>query len=223
MEQIDDLIAGNISAHGGLARLKAVETKRFRGMLTSRHGSGTLLLEQKRPAKFRAETVIEGRKYVHATDGVQAWQYDESAGVARLYGDEKANLALDADFDGALVDYGAKGSRATYSGRVEIEGISTYRLKLRLKDGNVLSYYLDPETFLEKKWEGGRDIGGREVIFESYFRDYRATGGLTIAHRIDTGSKEMGEPQSLSYDRVELNIPIDDSRFAMPRHDLQTL
>ncbi len=51
---------------------------------------------------------------------------------------------------------------------------------------------------------------------ESYFSDYRKIGGLWFPFRIESGAGGR-VTQTIAFDKVELNPPIADSRFEMPR------
>ena len=46
--------------------------------------------------------------------------------------------------------------------------------------------------------------------------DYRKVGALTLPHSFTATTKDGGETQSLKFDKIELDVPIDDSRFRMP-------
>ncbi len=218
----EELISRNIAARGGTGRLRAVAAKRFSGRI-SFNGDPEVrfVVEQKRPALLRTETKLRGLTYLRVFDGTRGWQErigegEDQSGPSWLPEDETGNLAEEADFDGAFVDYRSKGSAVSYAGRVPIDGKPAYKIKLRLKDGNVFYYYLDAVTALEMKWEGGRDIEGREVMFESLFRDYRVVDGQRIAFRIESVSPENGQRQTVVFDRVEMNPPLDGARFAFP-------
>ncbi len=218
----DALIARNIAARGGIDKIRAVSSKRFTGRL-SLNGDPDVpfLVEQMRPRLLRTEMTVRGLTYLRVFDGKRGWQERTSggkvlSGPSWLPEDDTGNLAEEADIDGALVDYQSKGSVAALAGRVSLDGGPADKIKIRLKDGNVFYYYLDAVTALESKWEGGRDIDGREVMFESLFRDYRAVDGQRIAFRIESVSPESGQRQTVVFDRVEMNPPLGGARFAFP-------
>lgn len=182
---------------------------------------GTLSIEQKRPSKIRSEITIRGETVIRGYDGASAWEIDSHGNVSRLSPDETGNMAREADFDGALLDYRGKGKLAKYAGRLMFHGRDVYKLMLRWMDGNVSYYYLDAGTGLEAAEEIGRDLGGREVRFLSTFGDYRGVGGLKIAFLIEARDEESGERQTVRVDSVELNPSIDDARFSLAgdRHE----
>ena len=56
-----------------------------------------------------------------------------------------------ADMDGPLVDYKAKGHTVELLGKEKVEGSDAYKLKVTLKNGDVRTIYLDADRFLEVK------------------------------------------------------------------------
>jgi hypothetical protein len=46
--------------------------------------------------------------------------------------------------------------------------------------------------------------------------DYRPLGGLVFPHRIEVGPRGKPERQRLLIQKVEINPPLDASRFTMP-------
>ncbi len=87
---------------------------------------------------------------VQAYDGSVGWQIQPFGGKKdpELMGeDDLRDLLLDADFDGPLVDYKEKGSTVEYLGHDMVDGDDALRLKITLKNGDIIYDYLDPDTF----------------------------------------------------------------------------
>jgi len=83
-------------------------------------------------------------------------KFGPSAGarIRELMGEEDLrSLLLDADFDGPLVDYKEKGNKVESLGHDIVDGDDAYKLKVTLKNGDIIYYYLDPDTFLEIRKE----------------------------------------------------------------------
>lgn len=57
---------------------------------------------------------------------------------------------------------------------------------------------------------------GSEVVYESYFSDFRPVGGLTVPFHIESNTQGREGKQELRFDTVELNVPLEDSLFTMP-------
>ncbi len=121
-----------------------------------------------------------------------------------------------ADFDGPLFDYAKKGNAVELMGEEEIEGTPAFKLKMTKKDGTVAYYYLDAEYFLEIKVEQEREVQGTKMEMEETYGDYKEVEGLVMRHSIEQKPKGSPQGQTITIDKVELNVDLADDRFAMP-------
>ena len=126
------------------------------------------------------------------------------------------SISDEADFDGPLVDYKAKGNRIELAGKEDLDGRPAYRLKLTSQNGEVRFYLFDASSFLLLKWEGTRKIEGKDYPWESFFTDFREVQGLKYAFKIDQDSPGTDIKQTLTAEKIEINPQIDESRFAKP-------
>jgi outer membrane lipoprotein-sorting protein len=215
----DELVAKNIAARGGLDKLKAVQTVRMTGKMTMGPMEAPFTLEMKRPKNLRAEFVVQGMTGVQAYDGKTAWfvmpfmgKKDPEVAPA----DETKQADEQADFDGPLVDYKTKGNTVELVGKEKVEGTDVYKLKVTLKGGEVRYLYLESDSFLEIKTEAKRTVRGNDVEFESSIGDYKEISGLMIPFSIENSPKGSPQKQKITFDKVEFNVPIEDTRFKMP-------
>jgi hypothetical protein len=122
-----------------------------------------------------------------------------------------------ADFYGPLVDYQAKGNRVEYLGHDSVDGDDAYKLKVTLKNGDIVYYYLDPETFLEIRVENVRFIRGavREDFRE--LGSYKLVGGVYYPFSLESGSKlQPANTSRITIDKIEVNVSLDKKEFQMP-------
>jgi|ERR1041384_1709539 outer membrane lipoprotein-sorting protein len=217
---VDQIIAKNIEAHGGMEKMKALKSVRFTGRMTVGPGIEVpAVMEQKRPGSFRLEITAQGLTAIQAYDGQTGWQINPFEGKKdpELMGEDDLKDAQEqADIDGPLVDYKAKGNKVELVGREKVEGSDAYKLKVTLKNGDVRYFYLDADTFLEIKEESKRTIRGTEVEGETTYGDYKEEGGVMMPHSLETGPKGSTQKQHITIEKVEINPPLDDSRFKMP-------
>src|SRR5579871_3050345 len=73
-QTVDEIIAKNIQARGGLDKLKAVKTVRMTAKINQNGFRATVVQENQRPNKVREEFIIQGMAEVEAYDGKSAWQ-----------------------------------------------------------------------------------------------------------------------------------------------------
>jgi outer membrane lipoprotein-sorting protein len=219
-QTVDELIAKNVEARGGLEKLKSVKAIRMTGKMTMGPGmEAPISLELKRPNSIRMEFTFQGNVGVQAFDGKNGWAINPFSGkkdAEPLSADDLKEIEEQADLDGPLVDYKAKGHAAELVGKEKIEGSDAYKLKITLKGGDVRYHYLDADSYLTIKEESKRMVRGSEMEVESTVGDYKEVGGLLIPHSIQNGAKGQPQKQNIIVENVELNPPLEDSRFKMP-------
>src|SRR6266851_1575950 len=73
------------------------------------------------------------------------------AAVSAQTGDDLKGIQEEADTDGPLLDYKAKGNKVELVGKEKVNGKDAYHLKVTLATGTVRNIYLDAETFFPIK------------------------------------------------------------------------
>ncbi len=219
-QTVDEIIAKNVQARGGMDKIKSVKTIRSSGTMTMGPGMeapGSLI--QKRPDMARLEFTVQGLTAVQAYDGKDAWQIMPFMGKKdpeAMSADDKKDIEENADIDGPLVDYKSKGNTVELLGKDKLEGTDAYKLKVTLKNGDVITMYLDADSFLEIKEEMKRTMRGTEHEVESVMGDYKDVNGLMFPFAIENGVKGSQEKEKLTLSKIELNVPVDDAIFKMP-------
>ncbi len=216
----DEIIAKNIEAHGGMAKLKAFKTVRMTGKMTVGPGLEIpVVIEAKRPNLSRLEGTFQGMTFVQAYDGKGGWQIMPFQGIrepAPMSPEESKDAEEQSDIDGPLVDYKEKGHSVEVAGKESVEGAPCYKLKVTLKNGDIRYFFIDIDSGLEIRTEGKRKIQGNEMEVESSIGDYKEVAGVMLAHSFDSGVKGSPNRQKLVVDTVEVNAEIADERFKMP-------
>ena len=129
-QQLDELIAKNIKARGGLERLQKVNTMRTTGKIAQDGLDIVVVQENKRPGKIRSEFTIQGMTGFQAYDGSTGWQVMPFGGRRDpevLSGDDMKSLVESADIDGPLVDWRAKGHKVEYLGLEPVDGTDAHK------------------------------------------------------------------------------------------------
>ena len=189
------------------------------------------VMEVKRPRKMRFELQFNGATAIQVYDGANGWKLRPflNRNVVEPYtADELKMSSMQADLDGPLVDYAAKGTKIELVGMEKVEDRDTYNLKLTMKNGSAIHVWIDAQTFLEAKIEGQpRRLDGTDHPVEVYFRDYRPVDGLQIPYVLETrvlpvahtalGLKDTPVPPEKTFiDKVVVNPKLDESLFSKP-------
>jgi outer membrane lipoprotein-sorting protein len=217
---VDELIAKNVKARGGMDKLKAVNSIRIHGRMVMAQGmEAPFTMMQKRPKMTRTEFTLQGMTGMQVYDGKNAWMVMPFMGKKdpeAMPAEQAQMLDEQADMDGPLVDYKEKGNKVELLGKEQVEGADAYKLKITLKNGQERIVYLDAESGLEVKTEAKRTVRGSEVEGESYLSDYKEVNGLMMPFTMENGAKGQSMRQKMVIDSVETNVSLADSLFLMP-------
>ena len=188
----EELVAKNIEAKGGIAKIKAIKTLRMTGRLQQGDFTAVVGQEAKAPDLLRLTFTIQNMTQVQAYDGAVGWQISPFAGRKdpELLGeDDMRDLVEQADFYGPLIEYREKGHTIEYLGHDSVDGDDAYRLKVTLKNGDIVYYDLDPDTYLEIRTETQQFIRGsvRERVTD--LGSYKLVNGVYLPFSIETGPK----------------------------------
>ena len=216
----DELIAKNIQARGGMEKMKAIKTMRITGKFEGGGGfTASVGQENQRPNLLRETFMLQGMTAVQAYDGSAGWQIQPFGGKKdpELMGeDDVRDLLLDADFDGPLVDYKEKGSTVEYMGHDVVDGDDALRLKVTLKNGDIIYDYLDPDTFIEIRREIQQFIRGSVRDRVVGLGSYKPVAGVMYPFSISQGPKNHPDEQTTTIQKMEANVTIDPADFNLP-------
>lgn len=219
---VDEVVASNLAARGGVERIQALRSVRETGTVTASGGRvARVVREIKRPGLFRLEFTYEGTTSVFAHDGTRGWQ------VAPMQGQfepqpmppetEAAGGVDQRDIEGPLVGWREKGHLVELVGREALPGGGAFALKVTLKGGAVRYDYVDVGSHQVVRSDVTRTIRGHATRLENVFSDFREVGGLVFPHRIETRAKDRPQVVTIAVEKIELNIDLDDVRFRLPQ------
>jgi hypothetical protein len=218
---VDELVTKNIAAKGGASALQELKSVRLQGKVLVNQGQMELGYTQtkKRPNEVRTEATLQGMTAVQAFDGKEGWKVSPFQGrkdPEKMSADDAKELMEDAEIDGPLVDWKAKGSAVDYLGTEDIDGTLAHKLRVARKNGDVSYVYLDPDHFLEIRIVTQRVVQGALVETETDLGDYEKIGGVFIPFSIEEGAKGSSDKQKIILEKGEANIPVDDAVFRFP-------
>lgn len=250
-----EIVNRNVEARGGLQKWQAVQTLSMSGKMEAGGNSRPtlpmpgrkdrnampparpseqirlpFLMELKRPRRSRVEVSFNGQDAIQVSDGASGWKlrpYLNRQQVEPYTDDEMKSVAAQAELDGPLVGYAAKGTTVALEGMEKVDGRDNYRLRLLLKGGTAMHIWVDAKTYLESKMEGTpRRLDGRLHPVEIYMRDYRLVQGLQIPFLLETKvlnaqavARAPQVSEQILLDKVEVNPSLNDALFT--RADLE--
>ena len=215
-QTVDEIVAKNLKAKGGAEKWKSISSVKMTGTFSAQGMEGPMSLYAKRPNLSRQEITMNGRKLVQAFDGTTPWMILPDSEAAREMPEAQGeSVRTNADFDGPLMDYAAKGHQIELVGKEKVGGTEVYHLKLTKKGGSVEHYYLDTESGIEVKRTVDVDAGGMKQTVETELSNFKSVDGIMIPHTMKQSVNGTPVAQ-MNVEKIEFNAPIEDALFRMP-------
>ena len=215
----DELVAKNIEAKGGLEKIKAIQSVRLTGTILFGSTEASFVQMVERPSRLRIEFSLQGLTAINAYDGSIGWRISPFQGRVdpeQISEDEMKSMQTDADIEGPLIDYKSKGHAVEYLGTEDVDGTEAHKLKVTLKNGNVRYVYLDPDYFLEIRYLDQIRIRGAQQESETDLGNYEQVNGVYIPFSVEVGDKGQPKNQKITFEKVEVNVDLNDSLFQFP-------
>ncbi len=219
-QTVDDIIALNLKSKGGLEKIKSIQTVRMTGSVVARDASGrdvtgTMTMVAKRPNLMRRDAEV-GQRIVNAFDGTSLWMMIGDNPPQQLPNTQAAYARQDAEFDSVFVDYKEKGTKIELVGKETIGDTPVYHLRVTKKAGPPQDYFLDAATGLEKRIRvTAQAPDGSSIVNVTEFSDYRSVDGSMVPFMLRQLQNQV-IVATTTLDKVEFNVPIEDSHFKMP-------
>ena len=219
-QSADDIIAKYLKTIGGMDKVKTMNTLVRSGKFTGGGGFEAIVRqENKRPNFVREEFSFQGFTGINAYNGKIGWKIEPWSGkkdVENLGEEELKGLLEDADFDGPIIDYAAKGNKVKYVGMEPVEGTDAIKLEVQLANGDFQYFYMDTDYYVPIKIEYKRFIRGEAQESEAIFGDYKEVNGCYMPFSVEVGGKGSDFKAKYSYDKIEANVAINEDRFEKP-------
>ncbi|HMG20982.1 MAG TPA: hypothetical protein VK607_06680, partial [Kofleriaceae bacterium] len=224
---LEEILTKNLAARGGEARLREVKALRLTGRLV--FGGGDFSVDaafgqvQKRGGAtadlVRSEVTVQGLTQISAYDSREGWTISPFGGrldAEKASADDARSLAQQAEIDGPLVGWRAKGHKIEYLGTEDTDGTPAIKLRVTRKDGDLQYVYLDPDSYLEIRITTVHKVRGAEQISETDLGGYQQVAGVWFPFALEQGSKGGPRNTRIIVERVEVNPTVDDAWFKLP-------
>ena len=212
----EELLAKAVKASGGKTRFDAIDSfyQEAQISIPKQKIAGETRVWWKN-GDFYTEQQMVGVGLIQAgKTGDVLWSRDPIYGLRELDGQEAkqarwgASLSLIGEWQNYFDKARTTGSRI-------IDGKTIYDVTLTSEDGAkiVMGFDADSGLQVDQSFTNTNPMG--EMPASVTFHDYRDVDGVLVSHRqiVDMSLAEMVQEIT----KIEFGVPIDESRFAMPR------
>jgi hypothetical protein len=190
----DDVIARYLDVIGGKRTIRKIKSMYVEGTMDIMGMEGTSKTTTLSGKGVKLELDMQGATVVNCVTDESGWTINPFMGGTSPVdlSEEQYNIAKEQIVIGAP--------------------LKTFKIKLTSPDSIVSEHFFDKESgYLIRSVEPGEM--GQNI---STFSDYREIKGFTMPHKIEV---DAGGQVTIyaSYNKVELNVPVDESVFAKPK------
>ena len=221
-QSVEEVLTHYYKNTGGLKAWRNLKTMVLQGVYPSPQGSYGFTIYKKTPDKIKLVVNIGKHEIIpQAYDGTTAWTLNPMIGgdAPRQLPETVAHeVAANAEFQDAFINYQQKGHEVTYVGIEELDSVETYVLKLEKnkhndKDDLTEFHYFDAKSYLPILIKT-TTLAGQESL--TYLSNYRKTDGrLIMPFAIE--NKIAGQTvNKIIFEKIILNRKIKDAVFAFP-------
>ncbi len=123
---------------------------------------------------------------------------------------------IDADFQGLLVDFEAKGHQVKLLGTTTISDVTRHALEIILKSGNKVKVYLSGEDYrlIRSEYQSYHPQLGKVSLVRDY-SNFKTVDGISFPTKIE---EQRGDLNLIyEYNKIVLNPDFDDKLFTVDR------
>ena len=217
----EEIVNKYSNAMGGLENFNKTKTAKFTASLTTQGMTLPLTTQIVNGNSVRTDVTARGQSIVNVYHNGKAWKVNPLSGptvpTEVTAASELLSFKLQTSLANNLMDYKSRGHQIVLQGQEMVDSVNTYKIMLTSKDDNkVTTYFINASNYLLVKSISKREIAGNEYNAEPFYSDFRSVDGLKFCHSY-VQKVEGRVFQDVKYSKIELNIPIDEKIFEMPK------
>ena len=148
---------------------------------------------------------LTGYQIVTKDSGFNFSPFGGMAAAERMTAEDIKLASDELDQEGSLVNYTEKGHTIDLMENEDIDGVDAIQLRMNLKNGKTIFYFIDPDSYyIIRTVTKGVSNGQEFSNTANYYNFKRTKEGILFPYTVDT----------ITFDNIELNVPIDDKLFS---------
>jgi hypothetical protein len=216
----DDVIQKYSANMGGLEAFNKITSAKMTGSVAAQGGEFPLTTQIINGKGMRTDVDVMGSSVTNCYYNGKGWKINPYAGAptaTEVTGTELSDFKAQSYLTNQLMDYKARGHQVEMQGEETVEGIKAFKIKLTNKDdGKVTTYFLAIADYTLIKSVATREMQGQDVEVETNYSDIKEFGGVKFF--MSRSQKIEGQEfQNIKFDKIELNVTIDEKIFEMPK------
>lgn len=217
-QSADDIIDQYITARGGKDKLASVKSVHFEGTRQMNGNEVDVKITKVDGKLNRVDFSVGGNDGYTIVTPDKGWTYIPmmSDKVNEMPEARLKSLQDQLDIAGPLVNYAAKGYKATLEGKDTVNGHEAWKIQLINNAGKNITFLIDTKSNMliqtkQMSEGGGRNNSGPVEIVTDY-SDYKDVDGVMFPQTVNVEGSGMGAG-SMTFDKIEVNQPVDEKLY----------
>ena len=209
-QSVDDVIAKNVEALGGAAKLASLNTAIMSGNMTSSGTDFPITMTKTQLKGMRIGFEVMGTSNYQLANTEKAFAFlpiMQMPEPKEVDADKFKFTIPKLDLQGNLFNYKQKGSTAELMPNEKLDGADHFKIKLTTKQGVVINYYVDAKTYMIAKdaMVGALPTGGdAETTYSNYKKN---ADGYMLPYAIEIPNGPI------TFDKIDTNVAVDENIY----------
>ncbi|MDP4262269.1 MAG: hypothetical protein Q8941_07030 [Bacteroidota bacterium] len=219
-QTVDEVIQKYAANLGGLEAFTKIKTAKMSGTFSAQGNDLPMTIRVINDKACRTDLDFSGTSVIRVYNNGKGWTQSPFGGspVPREATTTELNdFRPQCRLASPLMDYKSRGHQVELAGQEDTEGVKAFKIKLINKDdGRTTYYYIKTDDYTLIKTSTGREINGQTATLEVLYSDLKEINGAKFF--MTRMQKMNGEIfQTTKFSTIELNVPIDEKIFDMPK------
>jgi len=208
-----DEIVKNYSVAMKSDKLAGVTSIKISGKMSAMGMEMPMVMFMKNPNKIKVTYSFNGQDMVSVFDGEKGYMINPMMGSSdpvELTGDQLIQVQKNNTFRNELLNY-FKNGQLTLEGQENVNDKPAFKLKVNVGSSPIYMF-LDKGSYMLVKTNTTVDQMGTSMNVDSYMTDYVDIDGVVLPKKTTAMANGM-EAAVITFDKIEVNIPMEDSVF----------
>jgi outer membrane lipoprotein-sorting protein len=198
-----------------LDKLSGISTVKITGKMSMMGMDVPVEIWMKSPDKLKTVVNLNGQMMVTAIDGTKGYTINPMAGSTEPTEIPVSQVQQSKNslvFNNYIEDYLKKG-KLTLEGSENVGDKPAYKLKIDMEGGTSMRVFIDKGSYLMVKSTINTSQNGMDVNADIIYSDFKDNNGVFLPMKQTTSTSGMDI--AIVYNKVEVNIPMEDSIFKL--------
>ncbi len=218
-QTVDEVIAKHIAARGGAEKLNALKSVKMEANMSVAGMEVPVKIAVVPGTGMRMDVTAMGSDIITVVDTTGGWIVNPMNGISEpqkvAIGDVKSEI-IQMDLSNGLLNYKASGSTVELLGKEAVKGADAFKVKLTLKNGSVITHYIDVTNFNLVKTARMANVAGQEFEGNFTYSNHKAVDGIVFPFSYEVEHPQFGA-MATTFTKIEVNPTIDAAIFAIQK------